>query len=217
MSDRNLYTSSCDAGLRPASFRFIKQKLRDILLIEDDEHCQSLFADLISNVNPISLINPLIGFLTYGYPASDRASVAIGKTARIILDSNPCGHEDIINVIRRFMWHMNEESGNIGWGIPGAFAEILIFCPEFVEEYSHILISYVLNLGHEDNFCDNVELRRECFEAIRKVLLKYRKMDLFCDKNSFAYKSLKLACSNESDEICLQIAKQSLEILQVTD
>ena len=47
--------------------------------------------------------------------------------------------EDMHNIMRRLMWHMNEESGNIGWGIPEAFAEILAQHRRLGDEFYPIL------------------------------------------------------------------------------
>ena len=54
---------------------------------------------------------------------------------------------------------MSEESGNIGWGIPEAFAECLAASPELAKTYHKILISYIVDLGFDDNYCDNDQLR----------------------------------------------------------
>uniref|UniRef100_UPI0030793F60 DVU0298 family protein n=1 Tax=Desulfovibrio sp. TaxID=885 RepID=UPI0030793F60 len=71
--------------------------------------------------------------------------------------------------LRRLMWHMNEESGNIGWGIPEAFGEVLAACPRAAKEFHRVLISYVIDLGRDDNFCDHGPLRRSCFWAIGRL------------------------------------------------
>ena len=46
------------------------------------------------------------------------------------------------NVMRRFMWNLNDESGGIGWGSPEAMGEILARHEELAGEYAAILLSY---------------------------------------------------------------------------
>ncbi|MCG6881749.1 MAG: HEAT repeat domain-containing protein [Deltaproteobacteria bacterium] len=46
------------------------------------------------------------------------------------------------NVMRRFMWNLNDESGGIGWGSPEAMGEILARHEGLAAEYAVILFSY---------------------------------------------------------------------------
>ena len=73
------------------------------------------------------------------------------------------------NIIRRFMWHMNEESGNIGWGIPEAFGESLAASPALAKDFHRVLASYLIDLGRDDNYCDNDLLRRSCYWAVGRL------------------------------------------------
>lgn len=105
--------------------------------------------------------------LPLGGEATDRAASALGKAVSRMADEHI---EEARNVVRRLMWHMNEESGNIGWGIPEAFAEILAQHRRLGEFYP-ILNSYVIDTGKGDNFCDNNVLRRSCFRAVERFAL----------------------------------------------
>lgn len=71
--------------------------------------------------------------------------------------------EDARVVMRRFMWHMNEESGNLGWGIPESMGEILSHSEPLAGEFNRILFSYVLDSGRDDNYIDYAPLLRWCF------------------------------------------------------
>lgn len=95
-----------------------------------------------------------------------RAARALGLLIANIYKEEP---ETARNLIRRFMWHMNEESGNIGWGIPDAFAETLAASPGLAQTYLRILNSYIFDLGFDDNFCDHDILRRDCYWAIGRL------------------------------------------------
>lgn len=46
-------------------------------------------------------------------------------------------------VMRRLMWHLNDESGGIGWGAPEAMGEIMARHARLADEFHHILISYI--------------------------------------------------------------------------
>lgn len=141
-----------------ASMRMNKQKLKDLL----DQ------ADWKNNLDEIAAggmgaVGPLFSFLLLKPEMMHRAACALGQTVAGIAQKEP---ETAKNVIRRFMWHMNEESGNIGWGIPDAFAECLARNDMLAKTYASILVSYVIDLGFDDNYCDNDILRRSCYWAI---------------------------------------------------
>ena len=115
----------------------------------------------------VSHVGPLFSFLLKEPLLMYRAAVALGQTVALLAQSQP---EAGRNVVRRFMWHMNEESGNIGWGIPEAFGETLAASPLLAREFHRVLISYIIDLGRDDNFCDHAPLRRSCFWAIGRLL-----------------------------------------------
>jgi hypothetical protein len=46
-------------------------------------------------------------------------------------------------LIRRFLWMMNDESGNVGWNAPEAIGEILLNVPQLIPEYGHLLPSFL--------------------------------------------------------------------------
>ena len=60
-------------------------------------------------------------------------------------------------VMRRLMWHLNDESGGIGWGAPEAMGEIMARHKKLAEEYSCILVSYI---NPSANFIDYEVLQR---------------------------------------------------------
>lgn len=144
-----------------AKMRSAKQRLRLILQASDwQAHLDAIAAGGMTNVGP------LFSFLLLGPQTMHRAAVALGRTVARLEKTEP---EAARNVIRRFMWHMNEESGNIGWGIPEAFAECLAASPALAETYHRILISTIMDLGREDNYCDNDVLRRSCYWAVGRL------------------------------------------------
>jgi hypothetical protein len=72
--------------------------------------------------------------------------------------------------MRRFLWQMNEESGNLGWGVPESMAETLARSDPLAREFARVLFSYIRDTGREDNFVDHAPLRRSCYWAVGRVI-----------------------------------------------
>lgn len=139
-----------------ARFRSLKPKVQAIL----DNADQHVALEALGRFTPREIIGPLFSLLLA--PSERirwRAVTALGATvagmARVRM-------EDARVVMRRFMWHMNEESGNIGWGIPEAMAESMARHEGLAREFHKVLGSYVqcpeCALG-DDNFLDHPPLR----------------------------------------------------------
>ena len=144
-----------------ARMRSVKQKLKECLTGPQwREHLDEITQGGLENVGP------LFSFLLLGPQTMHRAAVALGQVTAQLAQQQP---ETAKNIIRRLMWHLNEESGNIGWGIPEAFAEILAVSAPLAKDFHRILISYVIDLGRDDNYCDNDTLRRSCYWAIGRL------------------------------------------------
>lgn len=122
------------------------------------------FIDEIAVLNGRETVGPLLSLLPGAL--RNRAAVALGASVAHLARQNP---EAARNIVRRFMWHMNEESGNIGWGIPEAFAETLVRSPLLAEEFHRVLLSYIIDTGHDDNYCDHAVLRRSCCWAVGRL------------------------------------------------
>ena len=111
-------------------------------------------------------VGPLLSFLLLGGDMTARAAVGLGVAVAALAESEP---EAGRNMVRRLMWHMNEESGNIGWGIPEAFAETLARNARMAKEFHPVLLSYIMDTGRDDNFCDHGVLRRSCYWAVGRL------------------------------------------------
>ena len=145
-----------------AKMRALKKELA-LRLVADD--WQDVLPELTA-MNGQEAVGPLFALLPRGGELTHRAAVAIGAVVTSLAAENMgAGRE----VMRRLMWHMNEESGNFGWGIPETFAEILAACPALCKEFAGVLISYIMDTGREDNFCDNAVLRRSCFWGVGRL------------------------------------------------
>lgn len=181
----------------PPRFRTLKSSIRSRLESAD----WPAFAQELENVPPRELVGPLFACLPLGGEATDRAAAALGRAVSRMADEHM---EEARNVIRRLMWHMNEESGNIGWGIPEAFAEVLAQHRRLGDEFHAILFSYITNTGKEDNFCDNAVLRRSCFRAVERLVLA--RPDLAPKARGPLQAGLR-----DEDPVCRDLAREALD------
>ena len=146
--------------------RALKKELKEWLSGDD---WQTRLPD-IAALDAREAAGPLLSFLLLGGEMTFRAAQGLGVTVAALAEKEM---EPARNIIRRLMWHMNEESGNIGWGIPEAFAEILARSPKLNKEFAHVLLSYIVDTGKDDNFCDHGVLRRSCFWAAGRLAQVY--------------------------------------------
>lgn len=114
-----------------------------------------------------SLVGPLLSaLLSKAAPVRWRAATALGRAvARMARERL----EDGRNVLRRFMWSLNEESGAIGWGIPEAMAEVLAASAPLAAEFSRIYLSYVRDLDKDCTYIDHAPLRRGVYWGIARL------------------------------------------------
>ena len=133
------------------SGRQLKQKIRRIL--EDEDFERRL--DEIRQLPPRQAVNPLFSFLcSLEETVKWRAITAFGK---VISDLAACDLESARVVMRRFIWHLNDESGGIGWGCPESMAEVMAQNEKLAREYGDILISYIQPGG---NYMEHEVLQR---------------------------------------------------------
>jgi hypothetical protein len=123
--------------------------------------------ELLTAKAPKAFVGPLMSCLVQGGTPGGRAAAALGACVAAIARDRP---EEARVIMRRFMWHMNEESGNLGWGIPESMAETLARSALLAKEFSRVLLSYIRITGREDNFVDHAPLRRSCYWAVGRLL-----------------------------------------------
>jgi hypothetical protein len=123
--------------------------------------------DLLTAKTPRAFVGPLMSCLVQGGTPAGRAAAALGACVAVLARDKP---EEARIIMRRFMWHMNEESGNLGWGVPESMAETLARSALLAKEFSRVLLSYIWNTGREDNFVDYAPLRRSCYWAVGRLL-----------------------------------------------
>jgi hypothetical protein len=131
--------------------RQLKKKIQTLLLQNDFE---SGLAD-IAGLPARRAINPLFSFLcSMDEVLKWRAVTAMGVVVDRLAETDI---ESARVIMRRLMWHLNDESGGIGWGCPEAMGEIMARNAKLADEFWCILISYVQPDG---NFLEHEILQR---------------------------------------------------------
>ena len=69
-----------------------------------------------------------------------RAVDALGRVAALLAAEDM---ESVRDLIRRLLWSMNDESGNLGWHSPEAIGEILVNVPALIDEFGVVLGSFL--------------------------------------------------------------------------
>jgi hypothetical protein len=79
--------------------------------------------------------------------------------------------------MRRYMWHLNDESGGIGWGCPEAMGEIMARNEPLAAEFWYILISYIRPDG---NFLEHEALQRGVLWGVGRLARKRPQLLMDC-------------------------------------
>lgn len=190
------------------SFRAVKRAVQSAIETRDYEKGVAL----LGGFPPEALVGPLFANLPRGGEYTAMAAGLLGWAAGRMADS-PDGQERVAVVIRRLMWHMNDESGNIGWGIPEAFAEVLAARRNIAERYGRILITYVLDTGHPDNFCDHTLLRQSCYRGIMRLIDAWPDLPFISGLGSLCSQALLAGSEKDPDEGCRRLAAEAKERL----
>ncbi|MGD9194313.1 MAG: hypothetical protein PVH58_20495, partial [Desulfobacterales bacterium] len=104
---------------------------------------------------PKRAVNPLFSLLcSLDERLKWRAVTAMGQVVSNLAETDL---ESARVIMRRFMWHLNDESGGIGWGCPESMGEIMARCERLADEYGFVLISYI---QPEGNYLEHEILQR---------------------------------------------------------
>lgn len=131
------------------------RRLRRIVLdvLRAGDHEQSI-EELGRRHSCRRLIRPLLSFLSSNDSVVKwRAVTALGVVVAGLAKEDL---EEARGVLRKLMWNLTEESGNIAWGAPEAMGEILARQEQLAKEFSHILVSYIREDG---NFLEHEPLQ----------------------------------------------------------
>ncbi|XPV77131.1 MAG: DVU0298 family protein [Desulfovibrio sp.] len=151
-----------------ARFRSLKKQVRELL---GSPNWEERLAELDS-IEPKVLTGPLFALLLdRDEQVRLHAITAFGPAAKRLADQR---FEEGRILMRNFMWHMNEESGNLGWGIAEAMAEAMVCEPRLAKEFNRVLGSYIFcDEECDGNFLDHPPLRRGVFWGLGRLAGAY--------------------------------------------
>ena len=156
--------------------RQLKEKIRKLLLQKDIESGLAQIGDMPAR----KAINPLFSFLcSLDEQLKWRAVVAMGEVVDRLAETDM---ESARVIMRRLMWHLNDESGGIGWGCPETMGEIMARHAKLAEEFWCILISYIRPDG---NFLEHEILQRGALWGVGR--LAHARPGLLADSVDFLY------------------------------
>jgi len=130
-----------------------KLKKKILGLLKDNALEKSL--EKICGLPPRQAVNPL--FSLFYHPDERVKWGAVTAMGAVVARLARQDMESARIVMRRLMWHLNDESGGIGWSAPEAMGEIMARHETLAEEYAAILVSYINPSG---NFIEHEILQR---------------------------------------------------------
>ena len=153
-----------------------KLKKNILELLRDNKLEISL--EKICRLPPRQAVNPLLSFFYHSDERIKwRAVTALGVVVARLAQQDM---ESARIVMRRLMWHLNDESGGIGWGAPEAMGEIMARHEKLAAEYAAILISYINPKG---NFIEHEILQRGVLWGLGR--LAYARPELVANAGPF--------------------------------
>lgn len=149
------------AGFRRWKERLARELSPDIWPVDAPEMPPAL-----AGLDAPEAVSPLLSFLPRGGVFMWRAVLVLGRVVPAMAERDM---ESARTVMRRCMWHMNEDSGNMGWGIAETMGEITARSPAIAAEFGKIVVSYANDTGKADNYIDFLPLRRGVYWAIGRA------------------------------------------------
>ncbi|MFH1915460.1 MAG: DVU0298 family protein [Pseudomonadota bacterium] len=144
-----------------------RQVKRDVQAILADEGWQARLGELEA-WPPGILVPPLFSLrLDRDEAVRWRSATAFGLTAARMAEASM---EKARVLMRTCMWYMNEESGNLGWGIPHFMGEAMARSERIAMEFHKVFVSYIFcDEACDGNYLDHTELRRDVFWGLARL------------------------------------------------
>ena len=142
------------------TFRRLKKEITTLLQAPNLTPGLAVIVDMPAD----QAVNPLFSLLYHHHDQVRwRAVTAIGLVVAALADRDPAPARVYM---RRLMWHLNDESGGIGWGSPEAMGEIMARHCLLAREYAAILISYLAPWG---NYLEHEPLQQGVLWAVGRL------------------------------------------------
>lgn len=181
--------------------RQLKKKIQKLLLQKDFKSGLTEIARMPAR----KAVNPLFSFLcSLDQTLKWRSVTAMGEIVTRLADADI---ESARVIMRRLMWHLNDESGGIGWGCPEAMGEIMARNEKLAAEFWCILISYMRPDG---NYLEHEGLQRGVLWGVGR--LAHARPQLLKDSADYLHPFLQV------DDPCLRgLAAWAAGALRNTD
>jgi hypothetical protein len=146
-------------------FRRLKPQVLAILKAPDWENRLASLLD----IPPQKVIGPLFSLLLHPPEVKWHAVTAFGVIVPRMAEHNIT---DALSVMRRFLWNMQRNSSNSGWGISESMGEVMAQSERLAKRYHRQLISYIQNprcFGSGNNYIEHPQLRQMAYWGLGRL------------------------------------------------
>ena len=135
-----------------------KEQVQSVLAREDPDALLNLAG---------SQTGRLLRYLTGRLCSADETEKwqAVWGLGVLVAESQLVSHEQAVDLLRRFFWTLNDESGAVPWGVPEAIGEALAVRPELREAFLPMLCS----LAAEEDMRQTGSIERGVLWALGRV------------------------------------------------
>jgi len=146
-------------------FRRLKTHVLAILKAPDWE--QGL--ESLLDIPPRKIIGPLFSLLLHPPEIKWHAVTAFGVVVPRMAEQDI---SDALTVMRRFLWNMQRNSSNSGWGIPESMGEVMAQNERLAKRFHKQLISYIQDpdcFGAGNNYIEHPQLRQMAYWGLARL------------------------------------------------
>ena len=146
-------------------FRRLKPQVLAVLKASDWENRLASLLD----IPPQKILGPLFSLLLHPPEVKWHAVTAFG-----VIVPRMAEHDirDALAVMRRFLWNMQRNSSNSGWGISESMGEVMAQSERLAKRYHRQLISYIQNprcFGSGNNYIEHPQLRQMAYWGLGRL------------------------------------------------
>ncbi|MDY6987117.1 MAG: HEAT repeat domain-containing protein [Thermodesulfobacteriota bacterium] len=146
-------------------FRKLKPQVLALLSNPDWEDGLASLLD----IPPLKIIGPLFSLLLHPPEIKWHAVTAFGLVVPKMAEQDMKG---ALAVMHRFLWHMQRNSSNAGWGMSESMGEVMAQNEALAKRFHKQLISYIQNpecLGSGNNYIEHPQLRQMAYWGLARL------------------------------------------------
>ena len=147
------------------NFRRLKPQVLAVLKAPDWEKGLESLLD----IPPRKIIGPLFSLLLHPPEIKWHAVTAFGVVVPRMAEQDI---REALAVMRRFLWNMQRNSSNSGWGISESMGEVMAQSQRLAKRFHKQLISYIQNpdcFGSGNNYIEHPQLRQMAYWGIGRL------------------------------------------------